>query len=180
MRSSSPRAERPAGRGHSRSRPAPLLLPGLVLCALFATPALAQPVPPDPILLGGVDRLDFDRPEAWALKYFTSVSLMTGLGTPVARRPGSIGVALEGGVVPNLGEEKRRVGFIGSKVEDLNRTSFFGRLRVDVGLPGRLTLTLGVTPPLELGGVTPELFNLALARPVLDTRAWRLGLRLHA
>ncbi|MEE8368568.1 MAG: hypothetical protein V3S30_09630 [Thermoanaerobaculia bacterium] len=133
----------------------------------------------DPILLDGVENLAFDRPESWAMKYFTSVSLFSGLGTPRSTQAGSVELAFEGGTVPNLGAEKRRVGFVGSKVEDLNRTNLFGRFRATFGLPRDFSFIVGVTPPLEVDGVTPKLLNLALARPLLDTDGWRLGARLH-
>lgn len=147
------------------------------LAAAVTSPAVGQG---EPILLDTVEELDFDRPESWAMKYFTSLSLLTGLGTPVAIEPGKVVLGLEGGLVPSLGEEKRRVGFIGSKVEDLNRTNVFGRLRATIGLPHEFSVTLGVTPPVELGGVTPKLFSVALARPLHEAPKWRLGLRLLA
>ncbi|HZT75950.1 MAG TPA: hypothetical protein VFA27_04780 [Vicinamibacterales bacterium] len=40
------------------------------------------------------EHLAFDRPEAWAQEYFTSVSFLTG---PAADAPGSVCVQLEGG-----------------------------------------------------------------------------------
>jgi hypothetical protein len=155
-----------------------VLAVALVAAALPTVPAAAQ-VGPGPILIEGVEEMDFDRPESWAMKYFTSLSIMTGLGTPEPSDPGSVELAVEGGIVPNLGEEKRRVGFVGSKVEDLNRTKFFGRLRATIGLPSDFSLAIGVTPPIEVGGVTPRLLSVAIARPVLDSSSWRLGLRLH-
>ncbi|MBM4258521.1 MAG: hypothetical protein FJ147_21815 [Deltaproteobacteria bacterium] len=39
--------------------------------------------------------LDSDRPEAWAMNYFSSVSLLAGLGTPFSREPGSIEIGAE-------------------------------------------------------------------------------------
>jgi hypothetical protein len=139
----------------------------------------AQSDPGDLVLLDRVENMDFDRPESWAMKYFTSVSMFSGLGTPRRTRPGSVELALEGGTVPNLGTEKRQVGFVGSKVEDLNRTNLFGRLRATLGLPRDFSLTLGLTPPVKIDGVTPRLFNLGLARPLLDSPSWRLGATLH-
>jgi hypothetical protein len=147
------------------------------LCA--AGIAAAQPGSTTPIVLNQIDDMDFDRPESWAMKYFTSLSLLTGLGTPKAMDSGSLHLAFEGGIVPSLSEEERRVGFIGSKVEDLNRTSLFGRIRVTLGLPHDLSLTVGATPPVEVDGVTPKLLNIALGRPILDSSSWRLGLRFH-
>lgn len=132
-----------------------------------------------PILLDGVEEMDFDRPESWAMAYFASVGMMTGMGLPEPRRPGSVELAFEGGLVPSLGEEKRRVGFVGDKVEDLNRSNLFGRLRVTVGLPQRFSLTVGVTPPVEFDGVTPKLVDLALSRLVLERPSWSLAARLR-
>lgn len=154
---------------------------GLVLLALVvaSTAGYGQVLPELPIILDDVEQMDFDRPESWALKYFASVSMMTGLGTPAPTESGSIELAFEGGWVPSLSEEQRRVGFIGSKVEDLNRTSFFGRLRATFGLPADFSLTVGYTPPIEMNGIEPEMFNLAIARPIIDSKRWLLGLRLH-
>jgi hypothetical protein len=44
-----------------------------------AAPAASQTV------IDEVEELDWDRPEAWAMKYYNSVSLLTGLGPPRAR-----------------------------------------------------------------------------------------------
>jgi hypothetical protein len=126
------------------------------------------------------NELDFDRPEAWAMKWFNSVLLMTGLGGPADLSAGGLELAVEGGWVPSLSAEERTVGFIGQKEEDLNRTSVVGRLRLAVGLPARLTLTAGYTPPVEVDGVTPHFLAVALGRPLAEGRAFRLDLRLTA
>ncbi|MEE8278611.1 MAG: hypothetical protein V3R89_07825, partial [Thermoanaerobaculia bacterium] len=55
--------------------------------------------------------LDFDRPESWAMKYFTSVTLFTGMGVPRRMEPGSVEVGLEAGWVPTLSDRERTVGF---------------------------------------------------------------------
>lgn len=159
--------------------PGRAFLLAFLVSLLVTTTAVSQTGLGDPILLSGSERMEFNRPESWAMKYFTSVSMMSGIGTTETTRPGSIHLSFEGGFVPSLGEEKRRVGFIGSKVEDLNRTNVFARLRGAVGLPRRYVLEVGVTPPVEVDGVTPELFNLALARPLVESSSWRVGLRLH-
>ena len=44
---------------------------------------------------GAKEDLDSDRPEAWAMNYFSSVSLLAGLGTPYSREPGSVEVGFE-------------------------------------------------------------------------------------
>lgn len=132
------------------------------------------------IVLENSQDLDFDRPEAWAMKYFASVSLLTGLGAPRALEPGSVYLQLEGGWVPSLSESERTVGFNGTKVEDLNRTSVFLRPRAVIGLPHKYSLTLSWVPPIEVKGVKPNLLAIALGRPVHEARSWRLGLRGYA
>ena len=128
--------------------------------------------------IGFDDHLDFDRPEAWAMKWFGSVLVMTSLGGTPELAPGGWELGLEGGWVPSLSEEERRVGFIGNKVEDLNRTSVVGRVRLSAGLPAGFVLTGGWMPPAEVDGVTPHLFALALGRALAEGRAFRLDLRL--
>lgn len=122
----------------------------------------------------------FDRPEAWALKYFGSVTLLTGMGTPQARTPGSFELGLEIGWIPSLSEDQRRVGFNGSKVEDLNKLPVSPRPHLLVGLPWRTTLDLTWVPPVELDGVTANLVAIGLERPVIERDRWSLGLRLAA
>ena len=150
---------------------APFLFVGLL--AALAAPAFAQ------ILLDSTEELAWNRPEAWAMKYFTAVSLMSGYGASEGLDKGAISIAFDVGCVPNLDEDERRVGFIGSKVEDLNRTSAFGRVRADFGLPSNWTLTLGWVPPLEIDGVTPEVYNLALSRRLISRSNWSLSARVH-
>ena len=148
------------------------LLSLIAVAILAGSPSSAQEI------IDLSEDLDFDRPESWAMKYFASVSLFTGMGTPDHVEPGDFRLALECGNVPSLSEDERRVGFTGDKVEDLNRTSFFGRITADIGLPGDMTLGLGWSPPVDVDGLEPNLFFFSLARPIYD-QSWRLGLRLH-
>ncbi len=124
----------------------------------------------------GDTTLDFDRPESWAMKYYTSLTLFTGMGVPQDRRAGELDLALEGGQVPQLSEDQRRVGFDGTKVEDVNKTRVFGRLRGSVGLGKDLTLEVGYTPPLKVGGARPNILALALERP-FAVSSFRVGVR---
>lgn len=135
---------------------------------------------PAQTLIAPEEDLDFDRPEAWAMKWFGSLIVMTGLGGPPELPPGGWELAFEGGWIPQLSEEERRVGFIGTKEEDLNRSSVFGRLRLSAGLPGRFVLTAGYVPPVELDGATPHLLALSLGRPLVERRSFRLDARLTA
>jgi len=130
-------------------------------------------------VLDDVEELDWDRPEAWAMKFFNSVSLLTGLGPPTNREPWSFEIGLELDTIPHLDEDQRRVGFGGAKVEDLNRLPVFGRPRLTIGLPAKLSLDVAWVPPVELRGVKSNLFSLALERPVFSTGPWTLGVRVY-
>src|SRR5713226_7611041 len=125
------------------------------------------------------EHLKSERPEAWAMDYFTSVSLFAGLGTPTSRQPGSLEIGIELGWIPQLGKAKRRVGFNGSKEEDLNKAPLFARPRLTLGLPWRVALTLAYLPPIEVFGVTPNLFAFALERPLYERRPWTVGVRAY-
>jgi hypothetical protein len=111
------------------------------------------------------------------MKYFASLALFTSMGEPEAMGPGKIALGFEGGIVPQLSEDERRVGFDGTKVEDLNRTHFFGRVRGRIGLSGSAFLELGYLPPIELDGVKPHMFSVAVGRPFALGEALRIGLR---
>jgi hypothetical protein len=111
------------------------------------------------------------------MKYFASASMFTGLGPPEARDPWSVEVGLEMGWLPHLDEDQRRVGFNGTKEEDLNRSPVLVRPRVRVGLPARLVLDLSWVPPVEVEGVESNLVGVALQRPLVERERWTLGLR---
>jgi hypothetical protein len=158
-------------RCHRRAAALPLVALLAALAALLPAPASAQ------FVLDDHEELDFDRPEAWAMAWFATVSFPSPLGTEPLP-PGAVELSLEGGWVPTLSEEQRTVGFTGNKPEDLNRTSAFGRPRVAVGLPGRLTATLSWTPPVEIGGIEPNVLSLAIARPLWASDRSHLSARL--
>jgi hypothetical protein len=153
-----------------------------IVCALFTalahhasaqtTPSSAAPAAPEILL-------DFDRPEAWAMKYFTSATFVSGLNVPGETKAGAIGIGLEGGWLPRLSDSKQRVGFNGAVPEDLNKAPLFLRPRVTVGLPHRLAIIAAVTPPIRAFGVTPRLAALALQWTMVDGRDWSVGWRAH-
>src|SRR5206468_85111 len=78
-----------------------------------------------------VQHLNFDTPEAWAMKYFTSTTMMSGLQPPETlveeRKMGSVTVGLEMGWIPALTPAQATVGFSGKKQEDLNKAPIFMR-----------------------------------------------------
>jgi hypothetical protein len=146
----------------------------LLWLGLLAWPAAshAQPV------LQGTEDLSSDRPEAWAIKYYTSTTLLTGLAVPRWREAGSVVVGGEAVWIPFLSTDQRRVGFNGTKTEDLNKAPVFARPRLSVGLPAGLAVTVAFVPPIEAFGVEPRLLALALEGPLHDADAWALGLRV--
>jgi hypothetical protein len=130
-----------------------------------------------------VQHLSFDRPEAWALKYFTSATLLSGLQPPEPlieeRRIGSVTLGLELGWLPTLGPEQTRVGFSGRKQEDLNKAPIFMRPSIRVGLPWRFSVVAAAPAPIRVFGISPRLFALGLERPIFDREHWRLGWRIY-
>ncbi|MBI4906113.1 MAG: hypothetical protein HY820_20940 [Acidobacteria bacterium] len=124
----------------------------------------------------------FDTPEAWAMKYFTSVSLMSGLQPPpstleVPHKVGSLTAGLEMSWLPELSTERATVGFSGRKEEDLNKVPVFIRPSLRVGIPWKFSVVVAGLPPARIYGVTPGLFAFGLERPVIERPGWRLGWR---
>jgi opacity protein-like surface antigen len=146
----------------------------LALMLLASAPVRAQQV-----VLDETETLAFDRPEAWGMKYYASLGLLTSMGAPERRAAGEVALGFEGATVPQLSDEERRLGFNGTKLEDVNRTSFFGRVRGSVGLGAGLAFDLAWTPPIELDGAKPNYLAGALSRPFSLSQSWRLGLRAY-
>ncbi|REJ75150.1 MAG: hypothetical protein DWQ36_06280 [Acidobacteria bacterium] len=142
--------------------------------ALGALPASAQPV------LEGTEELDFDRPEAWAMKFFSAASLLTSVGAAAEMQPGAVDLGFEVLTIPHLDEEQRTVGFNGIKEEDLNRSPVWARLRATVGLPHEFQLTVGWMPPVDIDGVEADLITVGLARRLLGGERWSLRGSLYA
>jgi hypothetical protein len=149
------------------------LVATVVLLVASAAPARAQ----SQLVVEDTETLDFERPEAWGMKYYTSLALLTGMGVPERKARGQLDFGLEGGYVPQMSDAERRIGFNGTSLQDVNKTSVFGRIRGSVGLGQGLALELGYTPPVELGGARPHFFALALSRPFELSDVWRLGVR---
>jgi hypothetical protein len=143
------------------------------LCLLGANAAQAQQTIRDVVPLA------FDRPESWAMKYFTALSLPTAMGPPERLGGGTVEVGLEGAFVPQLSDDERRVGFNGTKLEDVNRTRLLGRFRATVGLTATTSLELAYVPPVTVGGARPHIFGVAIGRPFALSPNWQLGLRVY-
>jgi hypothetical protein len=120
--------------------------------------------------------LAFDRPEAWAMAYLGSTTLFTGFATPRRRATGDWQLGAELSQVPHVSTARRRVGFNGTKLEDVNKTPVFGRLRFWFGLPGDVSVELGWSPSLTIGGArADDMVGIALERPLLERGPWRWG-----
>ena len=123
---------RPADVGAMRLRE----LKHVLACVVFflgwasaGSPLFAQQT------IGGEEILAKDRPEAWIMKLVTSeMEMLTGVAGDV--RPWSVELGLESGWIPSLDAGQRRIGFNGTKEENVNRTPAYARPRVLVGLPG--------------------------------------------
>lgn len=162
------------------SKPIPsrrLILTVIIVLASTVATARSQSATP---VLESHEKISFDSPEAWAMKRSASLTLLTALGPPREREAGSLELALELGWNPRLGAADRRVGFDGTKEEDLNRLDVIPRPRILIGLGHNLTLELAYLPPIEVEGLTPNLLAAALERPMLRRNRWVLGARVHA
>lgn len=144
-----------------------------LLCLLLSDQrACAQTVIHDKELLAS------DRPEAWAMNYVVASSFMTAFGASPALAPGRWSGALELGHIPRLDAAQQRVGFRGSKLEDLNKSPVFGRLRLMLGLPAGWVAELGYTPPLAIDGTRAhDLVALAIGRRVFERDGLSLSVR---
>ncbi len=165
--------ERPGRGGGAGPGRLPIVLLGAacVLPYVWATPAAAQQDPSE--------ELDFHRaPEAWAMKYFASAMLFTGFGAPEAMEPWESTLSLEVAHLPSIDEEKRRVGFGGSKLEDLNKAPVIVRPRLTVGLPAAFSATFSYAPPLDVFDARAALYAASLNRPLWETESLRLGARV--
>ncbi len=128
---------------------------------------LAPAAPASGQTAAGSDRISFDRPEAWAMKYFTTGSSLMP-PPPLAVHGADVWLGMDLVLLPPLSTAQQRVGFNGTAVEDLNQAPVFLRPRLTVGLSDAWSLTVGGLPPVRLFGVTPRLLALGVG-----WRAWR-------
>jgi len=145
-----------------------------VMLAALALPAgaLAQAV------VHNDEDLSSPRPEAWAMNYVAASTLMTAFGPAPTLAPGQWQLAADLGHIPRLDESQQRVGFSGSKQEDLNRSPVFGRVRAAVGLPAGFVADIGYTPPLTIDGTQPrDMWALAVGRRMYERDAFSFSLR---
>jgi hypothetical protein len=144
-----------------------------ICIALAAGAARAQ------VVVDEREMLDADRPEAWAMNTMSAATLLTPAGASPALAPGQWQLSLDAAQVPRLNERQRRVGFEGYKLEDLNRSPLFGRLRGAIGLPWGFVAELGYTPPLRVDGVRLEqMWAGAISRRLWSRGDWSFSGRV--
>jgi len=118
------------------------------------------------------------RPEAWAMNRVAAASLLTSFGATPRLQPWQWAMTAEAGDVPRLSESQRRVGFNGDKIEDLNKSPAFARLRLQVGLPAGWVAEFGYTPPLAINGAKPHnLVAASIGRRLFERGAFSLSAR---
>ena len=123
--------------------------------------------------------LGSDSPEAWAMNYMAATTFMTGSGDDAGLAQGRWSIAFELAEIPRLDAAKRQVGLGGTKIEDLNKSPVFGRLRLSLGLPAGWVGELGYTPPLAINGLRAQgLFDAAIGHPLIRHDAWGLSARI--
>ena len=124
------------------------------------------------------EELAFDRPEAWAMQYFMSASLMQGNGPPIGLQKGQFALGFEIGNIPHLSKEERTVGFNGTKEEDLNKAPLVARPLIHFGFTDRLSITASYVPPFEIfDGLKTHLVGASINYLLLDKPRWKLQLR---
>lgn len=148
--------------------------------AVLALNLLGWPVPTlAQTIVRGTERITSDRPEDWAVRYFTSTTLLGGFMVPQRLDAGSMLIGSELVWIPYLTTEQQRVGFRGTKLEDLNQAPVFARPRITIGLPASFAATVAFVPPIETFGVKPQLVGLALERPFYESDRWMIGWRAY-
>lgn len=144
-----------------------------VLSLSFAGSGVAQDI------VGGRQSVELDSPEGWAMARTTTATLNLGPSPPAPVETWNVEINAELGSIPHVDNADTRVGFGGTKFEDLNKSPVFGRGRLRLGLPADFTAELSYSPPVEIDGVRPDgIYGLALERPLYSGERWSLGARL--
>lgn len=120
----------------------------------------------------------FDRPEAWGQKWAAAVAFNGGWAGGMSLDFGQLELGGELMLIPNLSDDQRRIGFDGIKLEDMNKSPVFGRVRARLGLGRSWSAGVGFVPPVPMGGATPLMVGASLQGPVW-TGPVQIGIRGH-
>lgn len=126
----------------------------------------------------GDEEVDFDRPEAWAMRYFSAAGLMQGSAPPAGLGKGQFALGFEVANVPYLSKSERTVGFNGTKEENMNKAPLIARPLVHYGITERLSLTGSYVPPIEVfDRLKTHLTGLFVNLKAIETERFLIGLR---
>ena len=121
--------------------------------------------------------------EARLLAFYEAPLVFSMVQAPVPMPTGTVTLGAEVGNVPSPSAEIQRPEYCYQPhSEHTKLTPFYGRPRVTLGLPAGLTLEASYLPPVPVGGATPHLASVALARPMnltIGAREVTLALRAH-
>ena len=124
--------------------------------------------------------ISFERPEAWGLKYFASVSLLSGLPALLRSEEshaGTVTLSLEMDWLPQLNAGQQRIGFDGTVPEGLNKAPIFARPVIRVQLPRKFVVLVAAPPPIELFGVRTHLLAFGVERLLVERGLWTIAWR---
>ena len=121
--------------------------------------------------------------EARLLAFYEAPLVFSMAATPTRLTSGELRVAAEAGNVPSPSAALQRPEFCYQPhSEHTSLTPAFGRPRITLGLPAGFALEASYLPPVTVGGATPHLASVALARPIdyiVGKREVTLALRAH-
>jgi len=121
--------------------------------------------------------------EARLLAFYEAPLVFSFLTAPSSVPAGAITLGAEAGNVPSPNAEITRPEYCYQPhSEHTSLTPAYGRPRLTFGLPAGIAFEASYLPPVPVGGATPNLASLALARPVdftLGGRDLTVALRAH-
>ena len=143
----------------------------LALAGLAATSVEAQCRPPA------------NSHEARLLAFYEAPLVFSMAGAPTHLAAGELLVVAEAGNVPSPSAALQRPEFCYQPhSENTKLTPAFGRPRITLGLPAGFALEASYLPPVTVGGATPNLASVAVARPmdfIVGRNDVTLALRAH-
>src|SRR5439155_11132922 len=105
--------------------------------------------------------------EARLLAFYEAPLVFSMAGAPTQPVAGEVHVAAEVGSVPSPSAALQRPEFCYQPhSENTKLTPAFGRPRITLGLPAGFALEASYLPPVTVGGATPNLASVAVARPM--------------
>ena len=147
-----------------------------LLATLFALMAIA-------VRAEGQCRPPADSHEARLLAFYEAPLVFSIAAAPARLAAGELRVGAEAGNVPSPSPDLQRPEFCYQPhSENTKLAPAFGRPRITLGLPAGFALEASYLPPVTVGGATPHLASVALARPVdlaVGRRQVTLALRAH-